>query len=139
MAKPYRASYTPEEDATILAYCKEAQAEGATLKTAHIALADKLERPVGSVSNRYNRLIKKVDGGVLKGATDGEMLVVRLKALAREKERNAEKSDHYKEMYRKLQNEHDDLKRQYKALQQEHQKLIDTVKEALGENEEESE
>lgn len=136
--KPNRTPYSPEEDAIILSYCKEAQQEGTTLKAAYIVLADKLDRPEGSVSNRHSRLMKAqgrmTAGG--KGISESEMLVIKLKALSNEKERSNERSDHFKNKLSTLQADYDKLSNEYRLLKHEHQRLVATVKQALGEDEE---
>lgn len=132
----WRSNYTPEEDAVILAYAKEAEDEGMTLTTAFFKAADELKRPVKSVTNRHRRLTKALKGegkGKVKPLSDAEKLVLRLKALSRERERNAEKSELYKDKFEALKGEHEKLKKAYRQLQMEHQTLIDTVNNILGE------
>jgi uncharacterized coiled-coil DUF342 family protein len=137
--RDFRASYEPQEDATLLAIVKEAQDNGLPLAAAYTKAADELGRPVGSVSNRYRRLAAKDGNGEIKYRTnkivsESERLALKLKALKRDRERSIEKTDMYKEKYDELQSEFDDLKRKYRTLETEHTKLIQTVKEALGED-----
>lgn len=130
----FRTKFGPEEDAVIMAYAKEAEAEGMPYTTAYIRAADELKRPVKSVTGRHRRLVKALEGsGNVKPLSDAEKLVLRLKALSREKERNAEKSGLYKDKFDALKEEHEKLKKAYHKLQMEHQALIDTVNSVLGE------
>lgn len=132
----WKSSYTTEEDAVVLAYCKEAEEEGVAWSTAYLKIAEVLQRPVGSVHNRHTRLRKALEKGNSKnkvGISDGELLVAKLKSLAHEKKRNAEKSEMWKERYEELNRKHEQLEKKHNKLQSEHQLLINTVKEALGE------
>ncbi|TVX85959.1 hypothetical protein [Paenibacillus agilis] len=126
-------SFTKEQDVIILSVGKEAQEEGTSLHIAFIKIADELDRKVSSVYGRYKRLTTSLKNGNTSALTDSEKVVLKLKALSREKERNAEKFDLYKEKFEALQKEHDILKRKHRKLQLEHQTLIDTVNKAIGE------
>lgn len=129
--------YTSDEDATLLSIVKKAQDEGIPLATAYIKAADELGRAVKSVSNRHGRLINpgKKSRRSAKSLSEGELLALKLKAIKRDNERNAEKSNMYKERYADLEKEHTALKKKYDSLLSEHENLIKTVKEVLGEDE----
>lgn len=132
----WRANYTPEEDAVIVAIVKEAQAERLPLSTAYMKAADELKRPVKSVTNRHRRLVKAIDGDTegVKPLSEADKLVLRLKAMQRQTERSVEKSDIYKQKFEALQEEHDELKKKYRSLQIQHDNLIRTVKQVIGED-----
>lgn len=135
----WRKSYTPEEDQKILAYCDDAKKEGKPWNTTYIVLSDILLRPVKSITNRHRRLMKDRDGGrnSINKLSEGERLILKLKNIKHENSRNAEKSELYKEKYDDLNREYKEIKKKYQILVQEHQALIATVKEALGEINEE--
>jgi hypothetical protein len=143
MIREQRATYTPEETEVVLAYVNEAKAAGVPLATAYIKAADELQRPVGSVSNHYGRLNRKMKNGEIgdgirrtpKQLSESEQIVLKLKSLKRERQRSIEKSDMYKEKYDDLSAEHDGLKKKYQTLHTDHQKLLETIKDALGEDE----
>lgn len=133
----HKANYIPQEDSILQAIIEEAKQEGIPLSTAYIKIAEELQRPVGSVANRHRRLMKKDELGSTprkKHLSESELLVLKLKSIKRDKERSAEKSNMYKEKYDDLKVDYNDLMKKHQQLQHEHQKLIDTVKEALGES-----
>ncbi|MCY9545214.1 hypothetical protein M5X02_31805, partial [Paenibacillus alvei] len=86
------------------------------------------------VYGRYKRLSKSLKNGDVSTLSDSEKVILKLKALSREKDRNAEKVDLYKDKFEALQKEHDTLKRKYRNLQLEHQTLVDTVNKVLGDD-----
>jgi hypothetical protein len=143
-----RQIYTAEEDAIILSYVKEAQAEGLPVATAYIKIADEITRPVGSVSNRHGRIMKKLNAGEelkyknsnkikQKGLSDSELIILKLKALKRDKLRSAEKTDMYKDQYKALSKEHETLQKNYQSLKAEYDKVIKMLKETLLDDEHE--
>jgi hypothetical protein len=134
MAKGFK-QFTNEEDAVILAYCKEARDEGVPQSTVYFKIADELKRPIGSVEYRAKRLAKAMTSkGAVKGISDSERLVLRLKSLSHERVRSAEKVEVYKDKFQNLDKDYKALQRRYRDLQLEHQALIDTVRKALGDD-----
>lgn len=126
--------FTTDEDAIIMSYAKEAEDEGTPYMIAFIRPADEMGKTVKSLVNRHRRLVKILKNKENDTMSEAEKIVLRLKALNRERERNAEKSDLYKEKFDALKEEHEKLKMAHRKLQLEHQTLVNTVKNVLGDD-----
>ncbi|OME54133.1 hypothetical protein BSK59_16265 [Paenibacillus odorifer] len=126
--------YNADQDALIMSVGKEAVAEGTPLPIAFLKIADEMGRPVSSIQGRYKRLQKALkNGNDSTTISESDRIILKLKALHREKDRNAEKVDLFKNKFHALQKEHDNLKQEYRNLQLQYQTLIDTVKKVIGE------
>lgn len=124
-----RKLFTKEEDAVILRITTEATNNGIPLSTAFIKAADELEdRDVDSVQRRYNRIAK--GKSVL---SENELIVIKLKAIARDRTRDAEKVGKFKETHDELKKKNAQLQKDFDDLQRKYNELKESVMMALGE------